>query len=255
MAKIQYASPKIDSPGLLSERPQIPYVAPMFVFMIFMLPSIFGHFAGVPWKDLWKQLLPLVYTAKTLAVALLLWVFWKYYTKIRWTHLPLGVLVGLLGLVEWIGVEYAAQATGLGQPPLPSELYNPLQQLPNPAWRYAFYFIRIAGPTLVVPVMEELFWRDFLMRALIRGARFQEVAVGTFSALSLLGTAALFAAGHFQLAAGFGYGLMMGLLLVRTKSLGSCIVAHATTNLTLGLYILYGINFHPDHIAGYLQFW
>jgi len=86
--------------------------------------------------------------------------------------------------------------------------------------------------------MEELFWRDFLWRALIRGSRFQEVAVGTFSWVSLLVVSAIFGAEHHQWVAGVGYGLLMGGLLLRTKSLGACIVAHGVTNLTLGLYVI-----------------
>jgi membrane protease YdiL (CAAX protease family) len=31
----------------------------------------------------------------------------------------------------------------------------------------------------------------------------------------------------------------MGLLLIRTRSLGACILAHALTNLTLYLYVIY----------------
>ena len=34
------------------------------------------------------------------------------------------------------------------------------------------------------------------------------------------------------------WGLMVAGLLVYTKSLGACMVAHATTNLLLGLYVL-----------------
>jgi membrane protease YdiL (CAAX protease family) len=39
--------------------------------------------------------------------------------------------------------------------------------------------------------------------------------------------------------AGILYGLLMGLLLIRTRSLGACILAHALTNLTLYLYVIY----------------
>jgi CAAX prenyl protease-like protein len=92
----------------------------------------------------------------------------------------------------------------------------------------------------MVPVMEELFFRDFLMRAFIRGAHFQDVAVGTFSWFSLLGVAALFGLNHgSEWPEGVVYGLMMGVLLIRTRSLGACIVAHGVTNFTLYLYVIY----------------
>jgi hypothetical protein len=114
-----------------------------------------------------------------------------------------------------------------------AKIYDPVKMIPVDHWRYLFYVVRVGGPTLVVPVMEELFFRDFLMRALIRGARFEEVEVGTFTWISLLGMSLLFAINHYQWPSGFGYGLMMGLLLIRTRSLGACMVAHGTTNLVL----------------------
>ena len=35
------------------------------------------------------------------------------------------------------------------------------------------------------------------------------------------------------------WGLLIAVLLVRTRSLGACIVAHAVTNFLLGAYVLY----------------
>ncbi len=244
MAKYHYAAPAgvpdNNTPALFASRPQLPYLIPFLAFMLFMIPGSFGHFAGIDWKELWKTYHPLIYAAKTIAAAIMLAVFWRYYTKIRWTHLPLGVLVGLVGTVVWVGLEYASQAIGLSTRPAAADMYIPTDQIHDPMWRYTFYFIRIAGPTLVVPVMEELLFRDFLMRALIRGSRFQEVAIGTFTWGSLLGVAAMFGIlGHIQRPSGVAYGLMMGLLLIRTKSLGACIVAHGVTNLTLYLYVIY----------------
>jgi membrane protease YdiL (CAAX protease family) len=65
--------------------------------------------------------------------------------------------------------------------------------------------------------------------------------VGTFTWPALLGTAAIFGINHgfaFFLP-GVAYGLLMGVLLIRTKSLGACIVAHGITNWTLYLYVIY----------------
>jgi CAAX prenyl protease-like protein len=108
------------------------------------------------------------------------------------------------------------------------------------AARWGYLCVRVVGPTLVVPVMEELFFRDFLQRALVRGARFEDVPIGTFTWFSLIGMSLLFGVNHgAEWPEGIVYGLMMGVLLVRTKSLGSCIVAHAMTNWTLYLYVIY----------------
>jgi len=226
-------------PSLLTDRPHIPYFVPFLAFVIWMAPGqLFDHALGVDWETLCTTWRPLIYALQTLSAAVLLAVFWKHYAKIRWHFLWLGVIVGLLGVVEWIGVENAARWLNLPAAQLGAS-YDPTKQIPNQGWRLAYYLVRVGGPTLVVPFMEELFFRDFLTRFFIRGIRFQEVDVGTFSWLSLIGVASLFAISHgHYYPSGFVYGLMMGLLLVSTKSLGVCIVAHGTTNLVLYLYCI-----------------
>jgi CAAX prenyl protease-like protein len=218
--------------------PQVAYLLPLMAFVLVMLPAGVGPFQGV-----WRQYHPLMYGAKTLIAALLLFLFWRHYTPIRWSKLHLGVLVGLVGTVLWIGIEYGFQWIFPGARPDPTGFYNPDLLLSHPAQRIAYLIIRVAGPTLVVPVMEELFFRDFLMRTLVKGGRFQETPVGTFSWFSLIGSSVVFGANHglFNGAfwGGIMYGLLMGILLIRTKSLGACIVAHGTTNFTLYLYVIY----------------
>ena len=159
---------------------------------------------------------------------------------IRWTKLHWGILVGLFGTLLWIFIEYACQHIGLTRPSDPKNFYIPDQELSQVWQRWAYLIIRIAGPTLVVPVMEELFFRDFLMRALIRGERFQDVPIGQFTWFSFIGMSLFFGLNHgAQWPEGILYGVLMGLLLIRTKSLGACIFAHATTNLTLYLYVVF----------------
>jgi CAAX prenyl protease-like protein len=116
--------------------------------------------------------------------------------------------------------------------------------LPQQWQRWAYLCIRVAGPTLVVPVMEELFFRDWLMRILVGGVAFEEVPIGKFTWTSLIVMSLFFGINHGMppsgpFVAGVVYGLLMGILVIRTKSLGSCIVAHAITNWTLYLYVIY----------------
>jgi CAAX prenyl protease-like protein len=87
-------------------------------------------------------------------------------------------------------------------------------------------------------VIEELFWRGWLMRYLV-SADFQRVRLGTYTSLSFWLTAALFASEHGPY---WDVGLLAGILynwwVVRTGSLGDCILAHAITNLCLASYVL-----------------
>lgn len=226
--------------AMIQQQPQIPYLLPYLVFLLVMLPSMFKNLAGIDWEKLWTDWNPLLYTLKTVLAAIALWFFWPWYTRIRWSKLHWGVLAGLFGTLLWIGTELLCQKLHIAAPD-PSSAYNPDNALPIAWQKTLFLCIRIAGPTLVVPVMEELFFRDFLMRTLIAGASFEDVPVGAFSWVSLLGMCAFFGINHGLnfFFPGFFYGLLMGILLIRTKSLGACIVAHGTTNLTLYLFVLY----------------
>jgi hypothetical protein len=99
--------------------------------------------------------------------------------------------------------------------------------------------VRLIGAVLVVPFMEERFWRDYLWRQILAPNDFKLAAIGEWSPGALLIVSAAFSTvhGNWWLTA-IVWGLMIGLLLVYTKSLGACIVCHATTNLLLGLYVL-----------------
>jgi uncharacterized protein len=229
--------PSSATSDVFAARPHLPYVLPFFAYLLLMLPTSLGHFAGVDWESL----LPFFYPLRNLAAAVLLWYFWPYYTRMYWGKLRLGVLVGLFGTVLWIASAYACQYLGFAPRPDFSQHYLP-DQLLAPGWPLLSYLcLRVIGPTLVVPVMEELFFRDFVQRALIRGAHFQDIPIGTFTWTSLLGMSVFFGLNHGLefFIPGVLYGLLMGILLIRTKSLGACIVAHGITNWTLYLYVIY----------------
>ncbi|HEY4329187.1 MAG TPA: CAAX prenyl protease-related protein, partial [Phycisphaerae bacterium] len=204
----------------LSERPQIPYILPFLLFLLVMAPESFGHLGGVDWAALWKVWLPGIYLLKSLLAAVAIWFLWPYYTRIYWSRLHWGVIAGLIGTPLWIFSELLCQRLHLARAPDPAAFYNPDLMLPAGAAVWVFLCIRVAGPSLVVPFMEELFFRDFLMRAFIKGARFEEVAIGTFRWTSFLGMSLLFGVNHGYdyFVPGVLYGLLMGVLLIRTKS-------------------------------------
>ena len=95
--------------------------------------------------------------------------------------------------------------------------------------------MRLMGAAVVVPVMEELFWRSFLMRYLIN-PDFRAVPMGSFAWFSFLGVAVLFGLEHHRVVVGFIAGVLYGGLLIRQKKLKWVILAHGVTNLGLGIY-------------------
>ncbi len=98
--------------------------------------------------------------------------------------------------------------------------------------------LRTARAALLVPVLEELFWRGWLPRWL-QDNRFWRVPLGTYSAFAFWGTAALFAAEHGPF---WEVGLVCGVIynwwMRRTGSLGDLILVHAVTNLALSLFTI-----------------
>jgi CAAX prenyl protease-like protein len=91
---------------------------------------------------------------------------------------------------------------------------------------------------IVVPLLEEIFWRGFLLRYLIREP-FEEVPVGAFSWPSCAWVALFFAAAHWgpDFFPALLTGMLYNFIAYRTRSLSSCVLAHAVTNLLLGIYI------------------
>jgi CAAX prenyl protease-like protein len=97
--------------------------------------------------------------------------------------------------------------------------------------------IRLAGSALVVPIMEELFWRSFIMRWIDK-PDFLLLDPRKVSHRSLLISSALFALEHTQWFAGFLAGFAYGWLYRKTGKLWLPILAHAITNAMLGLWVL-----------------
>lgn len=98
--------------------------------------------------------------------------------------------------------------------------------------------LRILRAVIVVPLVEELFWRGWLMRWLIRND-FESVPLGSYTGQSFWLTAILFASVHGPY---WDVGLIAGAVyngwLVRTKSLADLVLAHAVTNACLAAFVL-----------------
>jgi len=91
---------------------------------------------------------------------------------------------------------------------------------------------------VIVPIVEELFWRAWLMRWLIR-PDFESVPLGSYSPASFFTVAVLFALEHGSY---WDVGLLTGFIynwwMIRTKSVADCILVHALTNACLCGYVI-----------------
>ena len=102
----------------------------------------------------------------------------------------------------------------------------------------AFRIVRTLGSTLLVPIIEELFWRGWLMRWLIDN-RFLKVPLGTYAPGAFWLVALMFASEHGPYwEVGLAAGVLYNWWMVRTHNLADCILAHSVTNGLLSAYVL-----------------
>ncbi|MGZ5200085.1 MAG: CAAX prenyl protease-related protein [Telluria sp.] len=177
--------------------------------------------------------LRLLYPVKIGAVAVLLAFSWRHYEELR-RAAPgpkvalVALAAGVAVLLLWISLDAPWMIVGSNQG------YDPRVD-GQVDWPLAV--VRIAGAALVVPVMEELFWRSFLMRW-IEASDFQSVDPSQLGLKSFAITIVLFGFEHDLWLAGMVAGAVYGWLYWRTRSLWPPIIAHAVTNGLLGIWVV-----------------
>ena len=207
-----------------------PRIAPFVVFIGLLVVEPYLADAVEPVMDpRW------LYGIRSGITALVLLALWGRYSELRDRPLPgagawmLGVAAGAVAFALWIVLDFPPLVMG--------ENESPFDPRVNDAIHWGFALTRLAGAALVVPVMEELFWRSFLMRWLEK-PRFLDVAPSDVGRKSLLMTSVVFALEHRLWFAGLLAGLIYGELYRRTGSLWVVILAHTVTNAGLGVYVL-----------------
>lgn len=98
--------------------------------------------------------------------------------------------------------------------------------------------LRTLRAVAIVPIVEELFWRGWLMRWMI-APDFQKIPLGSYAPVAFWSVAVLFAAEHGPYwDVGLAAGIVFNAWMVRTKSLGDLILAHAMANTCLSAYVM-----------------
>jgi len=217
-----------------TKSPIAAYVAP---FVIFMGGLALAQMVGAAGKGSTNLLLARpeywVYPLQTLACGAALVIFWRRYDFGARGGVILGVAAGLLALVIWLSPQVLFGAAAR------TEGFDPTVFSDSPILYWLTVAARFARLVVVVPLVEEIFWRGFLMRYLIRDD-FESVSLGAYKAASFFGVAGLFMLVHGMAdwPAAFVTGLIYNGLLVKTRSLAACVVAHGVTNLGLGIFIM-----------------
>ena len=209
----------------------IAFVLPMAVFITMLgltsagsRPETVSWFA---WPAYWT------YPAQTaICGGLILW-FWRYYEFGAPQKVWFAVAIGIAVFVIWI----APQQFFGADPRLAG--FNPEVFEKDSMAYWLTVSLRFLRLVVVVPLVEEVFWRGFLLRYLIN-EKFTTVTVGAFSWLSFAVVTLCFGFSHSRAdwAAALLCGALYNVVAYQTRSLASCVVAHALTNLLLGLWIM-----------------
>jgi uncharacterized protein len=174
-----------------------------------------------------------IYLAKTLAGAWLVWSIRLFVTEMRWAVSWEAVVVGIAVFAMWVGLD--GFYPKLGKPGSP---WNPHEQFgQGSALAWLFMTVRIGGSALVVPPLEEVFYRSFLYRYIIK-VDFLSVPLKTFHWTAFLVTSAVFGFEHSQWLAGILCGFAYQGLVCWKGRLGDAMTAHGITNLLLGLWVV-----------------
>jgi len=197
----------------------------------FAIYAVLGFFQG----KLGPDSLYWVYILKTLLGAWAIWEVRPFVQEMRWKASWEAVMVGIAVFAIWVGLDGLYPRLGkLGAGARPFLQYGTGSPV---AWFYVI--VHVAGMSVIVPPVEEIFYRSLLYRYLIR-SDFLAIPLGQFHARSFFITSVVFGLSHpDRWLAGILCGLAYQWLVIRRNRLGDAMTAHAITNFLLGLWVVW----------------
>jgi CAAX prenyl protease-like protein len=215
----------------LRSTPFIARVAPYIIFVA--LTALQGKFGEA--SKYW------FYVAKTLVGIWLVYAMWPVVKEMRWTFSIEAVLVGVGVIAVWIALDpfYPKLDQLFGGKSEPTKLWNPHDQFgAGSALAWTVIITRIVGSTLIVPHIEETFFRSFIYRYIVQ-KDFEQVSLKTFHLGAFLITSILFGLIHREWLAGILCGMAYQWLVLRKGHLGDAMTAHAISNFLLAAWVVY----------------
>ena len=213
-------------------------VAPFVVFVLLTAAQGWFDPAAAYW----------FYLGKTLLAVWMLLALRPLLPEMRWAVSWEAVVVGVGIFAIWVGISHgwAVENYFRSSTAKPGLAWNPNEQFgAGSALAWLFIVTRILGSALVVPPVEELFYRSFFYRYIAKVA-FLSVPMNQFLPVPFLVTSLLFGLVHNQWLAGIICGAAYQWLVIRKGRLGDAMTAHGITNFLLGVWVVW---------RGDLQFW
>jgi uncharacterized protein len=217
---------------ILRRSPTLVRVGPFLIFILLTFAQGYSGASGQFW----------FYLAKTLLGAWLVWLVWEDVAEMRWKFSFAAVAAGVGVFVMWVGLDSVFQWFGFRGAPRyggaeTGTLWNPVGYF-GAGLGWFFVLARIAGSCLLVPLLEEVFFRSWLYRFIAK-PDFQSLPLGKFLWMPFLGVSVVFGLEHREWLAGILCGLIYQGLVCWKGRLGDAITAHAITNLLLGVWVVW----------------
>ncbi len=215
------------------DQDQAPRVVPFATYILLLAVGQLASGFDIRW----------LYPVQVSLVAVALAYFWRRYEELPGLRTmtvgwwALAVIVGAAVFGLWIGLD-ASWLTIVA----PSKGFDPRD---GGRINVLLASFRIAGAALVVPPMEELFWRSFVMRWIDKAA-FLSLPPVSCTVKALLWSSVVFGFEHNLWFAGIIAGLAYGWLYRSSGNLWVPTIAHTVTNGLLGVWVL---------STGNWQFW
>ncbi|MES2996459.1 MAG: CAAX prenyl protease-related protein [Verrucomicrobiota bacterium] len=231
------------------------HVLPFAVFMAFLVVlqlvtnQIGWNHPSAPWWR--KNPAHFIYPLQCLTAGILLVKYWRVYEfRWSWKWSLAGVVMGALGIAFWLLPTAAYDAMGLTSDPggwlgklgvaARRDGFDPGDFTHPAAWWFTV-IARFFRAVVIVALVEEIFWRGFLMRFVNdwEGNYWkQPFGKPTWKNFGIVTGAFMLAHAPVDYAGAFVYGSLTWVLCVWSKNLGACVIMHATANLLMCLYIM-----------------
>ncbi len=170
-----------------------------------------------------------LYPLRVVAAATALWYYRKGYSELDWTWSWQAVGIGFALFLPWMLLEPSVDSS---QP----ELTGNIAALST--WSAAVWLaFRVFGSVIIVPLVEELAFRGYILRKLI-ASDFEKVRLDQFTWFSFIVSSILFGLLHERWLAGTLAGMAYALALYRRGQLGDAVLAHITTNALIAVFML-----------------
>lgn len=232
--------------SLVAHEPKAPYMAPYMAYLLLLMLN-----DALPTQLRWLAILLHIALAGYVT-----WLFRHHLPPMGRPHWIIAIVVGLIAAYGWVagqhavnGVIVAGHDLGGWLPFYPGSMkpYNPHVDYGDGAAFWVYVSAKIARACTIVPIVEEIFWRGFILRAFVNWDRFEKVPWGQFAWRAMIGSALISVIQHpANWIVSIGCWLLFNALFYWKKSLLCLMITHAVTNLALYFYVVR---------AGDWQFW